>query len=133
MVEQGDGPRNEQDGGAQNQHGGLVLVGDHLYGCNDPGSLVCVEFHTGKVCWEERRPGKGSVAYADGRLYYHDQTGPVILIEANPKRYVERGRFTPPRRSDQEAWTHPVLANGCLYLRDQGFLWCYDLKPSSRK
>ena len=65
---------------------------------------------------------------ADNRLYYRTENGAMLLIEPNPKRYIERGRFDPPDRSEKPAWTHPVLANGKLYLRDQDVLLCYDVK-----
>jgi len=50
------------------------------------------------------------------------------LIKADPRRYVECGRFTPPERSDKAAWAHPAVAHGKLYLWDQGVLLCYDVK-----
>jgi hypothetical protein len=78
--------------------------------------------------WADRQAGKGSVAYADGRLYYRNENGPMILAEANPKEYVECGRFDPPNRSDHNTWPHPVIANGKLYLLDQDVLLCYDVK-----
>jgi outer membrane protein assembly factor BamB len=113
----------------KNQHGGVVLVDSYLYGSFEPGILSCVEFKTGKVMWQERRPGKGSVAYADGRLYCrNERDGKVYLVEANPKEYVERGRFDQPDRSNENSWPHPVIANGKLYLRDQDVLLWYDVK-----
>lgn len=114
----------------KNHHGGFVVVDGYLYGSFDPGILTCLEFKTGKVVWEERRPGKGSVVYADGRLYCRNEgrEGTVYLVEANPKEYAERGRFIPPERSKEQAWPHPVVANGKLYIRDQGVLLCYDVK-----
>jgi outer membrane protein assembly factor BamB len=105
-----------------------VLVDGYLYGSDDPRSLVCLEFQTGKVMWESTKPGKGSITYADGRLYYRNEDGPVVLVEANPNSYVERGRFNQPERSGQRAWPHPVISNGRLYLRDQDLLLCYDVK-----
>ncbi|HEY7315842.1 MAG TPA: PQQ-binding-like beta-propeller repeat protein [Gemmataceae bacterium] len=110
----------------KNHHGGMVLLGDYLYG-SDEGKLTCLEFKTGKVQWAESKAGKGSIAYADDRLYYRNEGGPVILVEANPKKYVEHGRFSPPR-TDKPAWPHPVIANGKLYIRDQQYLYCYDVK-----
>jgi outer membrane protein assembly factor BamB len=112
----------------KNLHGGVVLLDGHVYGCSEPRLLVCLEFRTGKVAWETRAPGRGSITFADGHLYYRDERGPMFLVEANPKAYVEKGRFDPPHRSEQEAWAHPVVANGRLYLRDQGVLLCYDVK-----
>jgi outer membrane protein assembly factor BamB len=71
---------------------------------------------------------KGSLALADGRLYYRTEEGPVLLIEPNREKYVERGRFEQPDRSRSPAWAHPVIANGKLYIRDQDALFCYDVK-----
>lgn len=120
----------------QNHHGGLILVDGCLYGANggnEGGFLVCLDFKTGKVLWDERDSGKrrapkGSVAFADGRLYYRTENGTMLLIEPNPKQHIERGRFQQPDRSEAPAWPHPVLANGKLYLRDQGVLLCYHVR-----
>ncbi len=111
----------------QNHHGGMVLVDGYLYGSNE-GQLCCLEFATGKTRWQDRHPGKGSIAYADGRLYYRNEGGPVTLVEANPDRYVEHGRLQQPKRSGGPAWPHPVIANGKLYLRDGDLLFVYDIK-----
>jgi outer membrane protein assembly factor BamB len=111
----------------KNQHGGMVLVDGYIYG-SDEGLLTCLEFKTGKVKWADRQPGKGSIAYADGHLYYRNEGGPIILARADPNEYVERGRFDQPNRSDQNAWPHPVIANGKLYIRDQDLLLCYNVK-----
>jgi hypothetical protein len=114
----------------KNHHGGMVLLDGYLYGSFDPGILTCLEFKTGKVMWEDRGPGKGSVVYADGRLYCRNEgrDGTVYLVDADPKKYVERGQFKQPDRTKEQAWTHPVVANGRLYIRDQDLLLCYDVK-----
>jgi outer membrane protein assembly factor BamB len=111
----------------QNHHGGMVLVNGYLYGEGD-GRLTCLDFKTGEVMWREGRPGKGSIAYADGCLYYRNEGGPITLVEANPKKYVEHGRFETPPGGRGPAWPHPVLANGKLYIRHADVLFCYDVK-----
>jgi outer membrane protein assembly factor BamB len=111
----------------QNHHGGLVLVGDHVYGTGG-GDLFCIEFKTGKVAWKNKSAGKGSVVYADGHLYVRGESGTVALVEANPEKYVEKGRFSQPDRSKEAAWPHPVVSGGKLYLHDQDVLLCYDVK-----
>jgi len=124
----------------QNHHGGMIVWDGCLYGANggnEGGNLVCLDFKTGAVLWDERddpekRAPKGSLAMADGRLYYRTEKGPVLLIEPNAKQYLERGRFEQPERSPQPAWAHPVIANGKLYLRDQDLLLCYDVKERSK-
>ncbi|MBL7187754.1 MAG: PQQ-binding-like beta-propeller repeat protein [Phycisphaerae bacterium] len=122
----------------ENHHGGMILFDGCLYGAsggNEGGALVCLDFQTGNVLWDKRdggeRRAKGSVALADGRLYYRTENGAMLLIEPNPKHYVERGRFDQPDRSEQPAWSHPVIANGRLYLRDQDVLLVYDIRAGS--
>ncbi len=121
----------------QNHHGGMILLDGYLYGANggNPGgNLVCMDFKTGEIVWREGdnpKAGvpKGSVAFADGRIYYRtEDKGTMILIEPSPKEYIERGRFEQPNRTHAKAWTHPVIANGKLYVRDQDVLLCYDVK-----
>lgn len=124
----------------QNHHGGMIVVDGCLYGANggnEGGFLVCLDFKTGDVLWDERDSGqrrapKGSIALADGRLYYRTEKGALLLIEPDRKQYVERGRFDQPDRSRMPAWAHPVIANGKLYIRDQAVLLCYDVKAWSQ-
>jgi outer membrane protein assembly factor BamB len=111
----------------QNHHGGMVLVDGYLYG-SDEGQLCCLDFATGKIMWEDGHPGKGSIAYADGRFYYRAENGPITLVEANPEKYVEHGRFEQPKRSGAPTWPHPTIANGRLYVRDAELLFVYDIK-----
>jgi outer membrane protein assembly factor BamB len=107
--------------------GGAVLVDGHLYGAGN--ALFCADFATGEVKWTERVVGAASICYADGHLYVRGHgTGEVVLVEANPKEYREKGRLKQPDRSKSQAWPHPVVANGGLYLRDQGVLLCYDIR-----
>jgi outer membrane protein assembly factor BamB len=110
-----------------NHHGGLVLVGDHLYGA-DEGALKCLDFKTGAVAWQNKCVGKGSITYADGRLVVRGERGPVALVEATPEGYREKGRFDQPDRSERKSWPHPVVFGGRLYLRDMDVLLCYDVK-----
>jgi outer membrane protein assembly factor BamB len=117
--------------GMQNHHGGMIVVDDCLYGAsggNEGGFLVCIDFKSGKILWRDRQAPKGSLAFADGRLYLRAEDGELILIEPSRERFIERGRFDQPDRSESPAWTHPVIANGKLYVRDQDVLLCYDIK-----
>lgn len=113
-----------------NHHGGVVRLGEHLYGYSDGKGWVCQEFKTGNMIWSEKsKLGKGSIAAADGRLYLRNEdNGVVVLLEASPQAYKECGRLEQPGRSDLRSWPHPVIANGKLYLRDQDVLLCYNVK-----
>jgi outer membrane protein assembly factor BamB len=119
-----------------NHHGGVVLFEGHVYGYSDSNGWICQDFKTGKIVWKAERSklGKGSVTFADGKLYcYSERDGTAVLIDASPKGWQEHGRFKIPKESQMRArrgsvWTHPVVANGKLYLRDQELLYCFDVK-----
>lgn len=115
----------------QNHHGGMIVLDGLLYGANGGnggGYLSCLDFRTGDVVWRDRKGPKGSLLLADGRLYLRgEDDGEVLLIEPSKDGLVERGRFEQPDRSSAMAWAHPIVANGKLYIRDQGLLLCYDV------
>lgn len=118
----------------KNHHGGVVLVRDHLYGYSDGPGLVCQNFLSGEEVWAEKKVGKGGVTVAEGLIYLLDEKdGFCILAEASPSGYVEHGRFkldpqTKQRKPSGRIWTHPVIANGKLFLRDQELISCYDIQ-----
>jgi len=116
-----------------NKHGGVVQVGDYVYGdTDDSGQPYCAEVKTGKVVWKrEAKDGTGrgsaSVTFADRRLYFHYDNGTVALVDPSPGGYREVGSFTPPRRSGS-SWAHPVVCDGRLYVREGDLLYCYDVR-----
>ncbi len=56
----------------------------------------------------------------------------MALAAATPEGYQEKGLFTPVDPPDHpnkaKAWAYPVVADGRLYVRDLGVLWCFDVK-----
>ncbi len=118
-----------------NHHGGVVLLGDHLYGHSDKKGWTCQDFATGKKVWQERQVlGKGAIAYADNHFFcLSEDEGEVVLIAATPEAWKEQGRFTLSpqtelRKPRGKIWVHPVIADGRLYLRDQEYVYCYDVR-----
>jgi outer membrane protein assembly factor BamB len=118
-----------------NGMGGVILIDGFLYGTTGQG-LVCFGFTSGKVAWKDKCVGSGSLCSAEGLLYIHGDNNDVALVEATPEAYRVKGRFTlpdqprHPRGTWEKAWVYPVVANGRLYIRDLGTLWCYDIKNS---
>ena len=110
----------------KNHHSSSILIGDYLYGFSS-GILTAMKFDTGEVAWRDRSVGKGSLVYADGHLYAFSERGVVGLIEATPTGYKEKGRFK-IQQDPRETWTHPVIADGRLYLRDQDTIYAFDVK-----
>jgi outer membrane protein assembly factor BamB len=119
----------------QNHHGGMVLVGDHVYGGHGHGQgyPFCLELKTGKMKWGPMRddaPGGGSAAvvYADGRLYFRYENNTVALIEATPDDFHLVSKFQLPKGTSTPGWQHPVIHDGKLYIRANDQLYCYDIK-----
>jgi len=110
----------------RNHHSSSVLVGDHLYGFSS-SILTAIKFDTGEIAWRDRSVGKGSLVYADGRLYCFSEQGVIGLVEATPTGYVEKGRFR-IQQGELPTWTHPVVAGGRLYIRDQDTIYAYDVR-----
>jgi outer membrane protein assembly factor BamB len=110
----------------KNHHSSSVLIGDYLYGFSS-AILTAMKFDTGEVAWRDRSVGKGSLVYADGNLYCFSENGVVGLVEATPTGYHEKGRFRIPQDSFP-TWTHPVVAGGRLYLRDQDTIYAFDVR-----
>ena len=112
-----------------------MLIGDHIFGGHgsNNGLPTCFEFETGKIAWKQRGAGTGSasVVAADGHLYFHYQDGVVALIEANSEDYLLKGTFKLPSAGG-DSWSHPVIAYGKLFLREQGNLFAYKLRAGAR-
>jgi outer membrane protein assembly factor BamB len=113
----------------KNHHSSSVLVGDYLYGFSS-SILTAMKFDSGEIAWRDRSVGKGSLVYADGNLYCFSENGVVGLVAASPAGYREKGRFTIKQES-LPTWTHPVVAGGRLYIRDQNTIYAYDVREKS--
>jgi len=114
-----------------NKHGGIVLVGDHLYGdSDDKGIPFCAELMTGKILWKQRGSGKNSATMmaADGHIYIRYSDGTLSLVKADPAEYREVGSFTVPGSGERPSWAHMVILDGLLYLREDDAILCYDLR-----
>ncbi len=114
-----------------NKHGGMVLVGDYLYGdSEDRGIPFCADLMSGEVKWKTRGSGKksASITAADGYLYIRFSDGTMVLAKASPNAYEERSSFKVPGSGERPSWSHPVISGGKLYLREGDQLLCYELR-----
>ena len=109
-----------------NHHGGLVRVGEHMYGFGS-GGLLCMHYLTGEIVWSHRSVGKGSLLAADGLLFLLSERHEAALAAADPAEYRELGQFS-IQEHGRPSWAHPALANGVLYIRDQQSLTAYKVR-----
>jgi outer membrane protein assembly factor BamB len=111
----------------RNHHASSVVVGNTIYGFSS-SILTALNFDTGQMIWRNRSVGKGSLIYADGRLYLYGEDGTIGLADAAPDAYRERGRFSIQTSTNDPAWSHPIITNGKLIIRDQDNVYAYDVK-----
>ncbi len=110
-----------------NHHGGVLLLNGHLYGAgHEARGWFCLDFNTGRKMWQS--PGKGSLAYADGRLYCLNERGTMSLVKATPESWEEVSSFRLPRGGKGLYWAHPVICGGRLYVRHSDQLFTFDIR-----
>jgi len=110
--------------------GGAVLVDGTLYAARyrKPKSWFAVDWQSGETKCEFEEFSTGAAIYADGRLYLLDETGSVGLVKPAPGGMETVGRFRLLTDRVRDAWAHPVLADGRLYLRYHDALSCYGVR-----
>jgi outer membrane protein assembly factor BamB len=114
------------------QLGGVVLLGDNIYGNNHMSkpvdTWVCVDWKTGKTLWTSKWDGKGSVISADGMLYlYEERSGHVALVKPDSEKLNIISEFQ-IKKGEGPFWAHPVISNGKLYIRHGDMLMVYLIK-----
>ena len=108
----------------RNHFSSSVLYEGHIYGF-DNASLKCLVAETGEQKWVQRGYGKGSLIAADGLLYILSDQGQLILAEATPAGFHEKGKV---QALEGRTWTAPVLSHGRLYLRNDTEMIALDVK-----
>ncbi len=115
---------------ADNCHGASVLVGGRLYGAGYRRfkDWVCIDIETGDIRYSLPGLRKGSIVYADNRLYALSESGTMALLKATETQFETVGQFDITPTKSKDAWAHPVICNGRLYLRYHNTLTCYDIR-----
>jgi outer membrane protein assembly factor BamB len=110
--------------------GGIVRVDNLLYGSGYMGfkGWAALDFETGKLQENSRSLASGAVLYADGRLYVLSEQGEAALLKPAPDAFEFAGRFKIAPDRTEDAWAHPVILDGRLYLRYHETLFCYDIR-----
>ena len=108
-------------------HGGAIALDGHLYGAASKKTWYVLDAASGEIVASIPRLGKGAMVYADGRLYGYTEAGKVVLVDPDPENFKVVGEFEMDAGSGQH-WSHPVVANGVLYVRHGEVLRAYDVK-----
>jgi outer membrane protein assembly factor BamB len=110
--------------------GAAVLVDGTLFagGYNRPKWWFAIDWETGETKYELKDFTTGAALYADGRLYVFDLHGAVGLLEPTADSFKVAGRFQLVEKRVNDAFAHPVVFGGRLYLRYHNTLYCYDIR-----
>jgi outer membrane protein assembly factor BamB len=100
-----------------------VLAGDLLFMIDQDGGVVtCLEATTGKEVWRERLPGTGnhssSPVLAEGRLYFFNENGHGIVVEAG-----RQFKVLAENKLEGGFMASPAVAGKALYLRSKTHLY----------
>ena len=112
--------------------GGAVLADGTLFaaGYRKLKWWLAIDWETGRTKYEFKDLTPGAAIYADKRLYCLDERGAVALLRPESDRIEVAGRFQLIDEPVKDAWAHPVLLDGRLYLRYHDALFCYDVKDT---
>jgi hypothetical protein len=115
-----------------NHHGGLLLIGDHIYGSNfyhnTKGKWVCLSWKHGEVTYLHDWINKGNIIYADSMMYiYEDRKGYIGLVKPDPEKFDLVSSFQ-MTQSRGYHWAHLFIHDGVLYVRRGDMIMAYDIR-----
>ena len=123
----GDGVTPEWTNDLDNQMGGAVLVDGRLYGSGQNNRFwLAVDWETGETLYSSRDIAKGTVIWADGRLYCYSDRGELALLEPGDLGFIIRGQTSITHGTNQH-WAHLVIDDGVLYVRRGNALIAYKI------
>jgi len=110
--------------------GAVILVDGLLYGSgyHQHKSWLCLDWKSGQSRYEFKGLTTSSALYADGRFYCLAEDGRAALLQPTPDKTAVVGQFRLVPEKVHDAWAHPVVLHGRLYLRYHDTLGCYDVK-----
>lgn len=113
--------------------GGVVHADGRLFGSYYPrrGGWAALDAATGALLYEAPEMVKGAAVHADRRLYALCEDGWMLLLEPTAEKFETVGRFRLATARDRDAWAHPVILDGRLYLRYQDTVRCYDIRAGN--
>ena len=107
-----------------------IRVGAYVYGLGMQKNLFCADIATGKQQWSQggyvfspADQAHAAFIVMGPHILALTDTGELVLFEADPNRFKERGRV----QVCGKTWSNPAFADGVIYLRDglkkPGFLY----------
>ena len=98
-----------------NNFGGLVVVNDHLFTTIKGNKLVSLHPENGEIT-DTLKVATGSLIFADNKFICYGNNGTVNLVNFSQEKLEQAGQLKVREGSGQH-FSHPVVANGILYIR----------------
>ena len=108
----------------RNHFNQAIVHEGHIYGF-DNANLKCINTEDASMAWRKRGLGKGSLIFAEGRLYVLSDKGKIVMLQATPDGYVEKGSV---QALQGRSWTPPTLSMGRLYVRNHTEMVAYEIR-----
>jgi len=105
-----------------------VLYRDVLLCCKDGGIVSSLDPATGKAYKTARAPGTGnyyaSLVASDGKVFLANEAGKLSILSAEPQwKVISSAEF------GEGIYATPAIAEGKLYVRTTGNLYCFGSSP----
>jgi outer membrane protein assembly factor BamB len=116
------------NGSMDSRIGGAVLANGMIFGSGDQNrAWQCIDWATGKMKYSSVEIGKGSVIFADDKLYCYSEQGELAMMKPLATEFKVLGKAKVSLGSGTH-WAHPVINEGKLYIRHGSALIAYKIK-----
>jgi outer membrane protein assembly factor BamB len=109
-----------------NNFGGLVAVNGHLFTTIKGNKLVSLDPDNGSVV-DTLKVATGSIIYTDDKFIVYGNNGTVNLVNYEQQQLEAAGQLKVKEGSGHH-FSHPVVANGMMYIRHGDALMAYRIK-----
>lgn len=110
----------------KNNFGGLVVVNDHLFTMVKGNRLVALDPGNGSVV-DSLKIATGSIIYSDNKFICYGNNGNVNLVNYEEGQLDLAGQFK-IKEGTGHHFSHPVIAEGVMYIRHGDALMAYRVK-----
>ncbi len=109
-----------------NNFGGQVAVNGHLFTTIKGNKLVALDPDNGNVV-DSLKVATGSIIYTDNKFIVYGNNGTINLVNYEQEQLESASQFKVKEGSGHH-FSHPVVANGVMYIRHGNALMAYRIK-----
>lgn len=111
----------------RNNFNGYVQIGEHLFTTIKGNWLKALDIENGNVA-DSVKVATGSIISADNKLIVYGMNGEVNMLTYNDENKFNILANFKVKEGTGQHFSHPVIANGILYIRHGDALMAYKIK-----